>query len=1083
FINPNSSITIAERDQKFIASANLNGKLNINAPFSGTSALLSKISFERMIISNQAPYFRIGSVSFGSPNATENQTISGFPLTLTNIGVKSEEERVGLIVGVKVNFVKAADEGFSGSTLVTVWGKTPSTSEATGAQEQKWKFDKVEVEEVTVRMVKNGVYDLTGSVRFFKGDQLYGNGFKGFLRGSLAKINLSVQAEALFGNNTEIRYWYASALVCSGTGIPLTGFSVYGFGGGAYYQMKPAAASQNNSIGLTASGVRYEPDSKSFLGLKASVFIGTTGKPESMNGDVTLEINLNRSGGINFISFIGNIYFMTPDFSCNPRDVVGMASSMAQGKDSPPVVGSNRSQLSGHVKLLFDNVNNSFLGNVEVYVNVLGGLVQGAGPNKKAGWAELYFSPSNWHIVIGTPSSPIGLEVARLFKSQSYFMMGKNIPGSPPPPAKVSEILGLGADDLDYMRDANALQSGFGFAFGTNLTVDTGDLRFMLFYGRFTAGAGFDIMIKDYGASAHCLGVPPPLGINGWYANGQAYAFLEGKIGIKVSLPFYKGDYEILKIGAAAVLQTRAPNPFWMRGIVGGYYDILGGLVKGRCRFEVTIGKECTIVADDNALGDVTIIAEVAPVAGTKDVSVFNAAQAAFNIPVGQVFEITDNTNRTRYFRANLNELTIRQGTNAPITGTITWNATNDVAAFDAFDVLPPNVELTLRVKVTFEERINNVWTKYVLDGKTIEEVKEAAFTTGPAPDFIPPSNVAYSYPVIDQFNFYPGEYPQGYIVLKRGQPYLFTPDPTVDQKAWFKKSSGTPTQFSYQYDAGNRTVSYSLPSLELNKGYSFELVNLPKAQTAVDTNVSKVEKVTTTGEVETKVTTKDIEGTIEQGGPKVIYAAKLRTSMYNTFGDKMNAQLQTVPVIFDSPGVFQSILTGNFRLTEPFDALEIGATDLNNNLVQIEADLTNPWYESKIHPLVYEGYPLNSYMTVTNRNVTINGLPPIKSIQLNQPVPYPTLSNPTTSTTVPRLIHSTQVFAYWDFNDIIQHVANFIANGGAFTPRFRQIMIGTVANYDPGPYKVNFSYYLPGTRQKTSTRTLTMSWTLAKPK
>ncbi|MBY0435476.1 MAG: hypothetical protein K2U26_15345, partial [Cyclobacteriaceae bacterium] len=47
FINPNSSITIAKRDQKFIASANLNGQLNINAPFSGTSALLSKISFER----------------------------------------------------------------------------------------------------------------------------------------------------------------------------------------------------------------------------------------------------------------------------------------------------------------------------------------------------------------------------------------------------------------------------------------------------------------------------------------------------------------------------------------------------------------------------------------------------------------------------------------------------------------------------------------------------------------------------------------------------------------------------------------------------------------------------------------------------------------------------------------------------------------------------------------------------------------------------------------------------------------------------------------------------------------------------
>jgi len=44
-------------------------------------------------------------------------------------------------------------------------------------------------------------------------------------------------------------------------------------------------------------------------------------------------------------------------------------------------------------------------------------------------------------------------------------------------------------------------------------------------YARFQAGVGFDIMLKDYG-NARCKGSSDEIGINGWYANGQAYAYL-----------------------------------------------------------------------------------------------------------------------------------------------------------------------------------------------------------------------------------------------------------------------------------------------------------------------------------------------------------------------------------------------------------------------------------------------------------------------------------------------------------------------------------------------------------------------------
>ncbi len=41
-------------------------------------------------------------------------------------------------------------------------------------------------------------------------------------------------------------------------------------------------------------------------------------------------------------------------------------------------------------------------------------------------------------------------------------MLGTKIPGSPPPPREVADILGLEAEQLDYMRDANAMGEGRG---------------------------------------------------------------------------------------------------------------------------------------------------------------------------------------------------------------------------------------------------------------------------------------------------------------------------------------------------------------------------------------------------------------------------------------------------------------------------------------------------------------------------------------------------------------------------------------------------------------------------------------------
>ncbi len=103
-------------------------------------------------------------------------------------------------------------------------------------------------------------------------------------------------------------------------------------------------------------------------------------------------------------------------------------------------------------------------------------------------------------------------------------------------------------------------------------------------------------MLKDYG-DAHCEGSTDPIGMNGWYANAQAYAYLQGELGVKVNLWFIKARIPIIQGAAAALMQASLPNPAWFVGYLGVRFNLLGGMVKGNVRFKVEVGNECKIVS------------------------------------------------------------------------------------------------------------------------------------------------------------------------------------------------------------------------------------------------------------------------------------------------------------------------------------------------------------------------------------------------------------------------------------------------------------------------------------------------------
>jgi hypothetical protein len=860
-----------------------------------------------------------------------------------------------------------------------------------------------------------------------------------------------------------------------------------------------------SGIGKTVSGVVYVPDTKAGLGLKAVVNIGSYPKPEAFNGDVTFEIAFFQGGGVRRIGFMGNGYLVTPGIEINLDKLKATTSKMVEvvkkyndkvssatagqlvgegnQNDLDQIFGSlsdagKKGQISAHVSIDYDFENRVLHGTFEAFVNVAGGIIKGVGSGGRAGWAVLHFAPKEWYVYVGTPEDRIGLSIgigSVRANATSYMMVGTKILGSPPPPENVSRI--LGEKDLDYMRDLNALGTGAGFAFGAAFGVDTGDLRFMMFYARFAAGAGFDIMLKDYG-DAHCAGSSDPIGINGWYANGQAYAYLEGNIGIRVRVFGRKRNIKILEIGAATILQAKLPNPVWMRGIVGGRFSVFGGLVRGNCKFKLTIGKDCEIVGDDNLLDDIKIISEITPNDGSTEISVFNAPQGVFNMEVNKVFEIVDpEENKPRYFQAKLDYFKILDGTRE-IPATLEWNDNNDVVALNSLDILPPQKGLTTSLQVSFEEKISGVWRPVIDEGKVFTESKGTSFTTGVAPDFIPAENILYNYPVTNQLNLYTQESPEGYIQLKIGQPYLFELNPQFEQKTRYRGSGGQELFESLTYISNERKVTFEIPqNLSPSTIYEVELVNLPKQTYKVDQNVT--ETVTASVSADTEIKTKEAEGQLDIIGEKTIYSTYFRTSQYSTVKEKINS----LPII----NTF-SILSIPWRVhtlmsfvsgSEYFDATEISGTNWTQNipLIWLEADLqTNDYYNNSIYPLVYADYPIDGNVKISWRDVNKLGLPPVKAMFISQEPSNLILNSADVSTGTALVNASRAAYTFdlpfyieKDFKEIQSQVVNRYIQQTTVSPRVQQIMFTSFPVVRPGQFRYKLKYVLPGLNKTTS--------------
>ena len=1076
-LDPNSFIDISVINGKFRPKAVLNGALTVKTE----ETEIAGVTFEELAITPEAPFLKAKAFSFGMPGV--QQKLGNFPISISNIGMVNTNNRTGLKFDLKLNLVGESSGGFSGETGLTLFAKNVSE-----ANRQRWRYDGLEVSKIAID-IDGGAYKLAGSAEWYKNDQIYGNGFSGNIDADFKGLT-KVTATALFGNINGMRYFYADAMVSLKNGVPIfTGFNLYGIGGGIYHHMNQLGWDEKaiGTIGKTASGIVYKPDEKIFLGFKASVNVGLTTK-SIFNSDVTFEMAFNKNAGVDRIIFRGNGYFMTPpeEGGAALTKIKEKAKDIGAGKDpnSSDKKESAKSSLYAFVNLDFDFRNDVMHGNLGTYINLPGGVLQGIGPGGKAGEAVMHFAKDEWYIHIGTPDNRIGITALRFAELNAYFMTGTKIYESPPPPENVSRI--LGNYNLDYTSSLNALGEGKGIAFGAGLRFNTGNKKFGPFYAKFDAGAGFDVMLKNYGQIG-CKNQSTPLGINGWYANGQVWAYLEGSIGVEVDWRFIHGKYEILQVGAAAVLQAKLPNPFWMRGVIGGHYSILGGLVSGNCRFDFTVGEECEVISGGSPVKGMAVITEATPNDGSTDINVFNSPQAVFSMPIGKVFQLQDMDGNNISFKVELDHFKILND-GKEIKGSLEWNAEKDVVAFNSFEILPSEKKLKLEVQVSFRESKNGTWQTIMESGKKLTEVLVTNFSTGKAPENIPLNNVAYSYPMPMMFNYYQNETDLGYIQLKQGQQYLFNPGPEWKQLGRFVDRQGQKHEFEFSYSVAEKKIEFKRPAnLKNNTIYSFELVNTPtQAVNQVDKNIVSTKKKTMIAEDNestVEFSSKKAEGTLEILEDKNIFETFFRTSRFNTLNDKisnlnMNAgsQWPLRPLVHL---IYKGIDGG-----ECFDKFEAEGNESIAPTIRFTNVLDNkPWFHTYIYPYLYENYPLDGSIKIKERQQNPVGLPPTHTINIamgktiknlaEQDIQY----NSFDADIGPAAFHSYLVhYSAIDYNDLATQVCSKYWNVPNIDSRLVYLIVTPFQVVRRGDYNFNIEYVLPGLNQVSSSKAMTIT-------
>lgn len=1073
-LDKNSNVTLRLVDNRFIPEATLHGYMTlgkINHSDSAAQTKFDKISFRNLKLTTISPY--ISAEYFGYEGEAK---LGNFPLSITKLSLSnSDTEHVRLTIGAGINLGKNL---FSGDTELGLMARY---------ENKVWVFDKLEVGAIAVNSVIAGVIQMDGRLDWHRGDAIFGDGFAGDVRLGFSfngkiekevtgktKHDASILARAAFGRKDDLRYWYADGMATFHPGVPIMGImTLNGIGGALTSGIRAEGRSPD---GGRFTNANYIPDASMGFGFKASTIL-EIGKVAY--GEAAFEMIFSKAGGLALAGFYGYGEFpnkggnsgttISEKLETQQRTFPSRLSEQFKQNDWVRLSKSIQSipnaiketGLSGTLCIQMDFQNNILHASSEVYLNTPGKFIRGIGERGQAGWGVLHMSPKEWYLHLGAPGNRLGVQLAvgdiLAVKTDSYFMAGNRIPDMPAPPQVVADILGQDLSRLSLGRNLDALSTGKGFAFGSELAVKTGDIQFLMMYANLNAGIGFDVMFKDY-AQAQCRGRSGTVGMNGWYAQGQTYAYLQGELGVKVKLWFLRMRVPVIKGGAAALLQAGLPDPTYFKGYLGVNLNVLG-LIKGKARFKLVIGEECDVVRPDSSPIDEPMINDLSPSAGEQEASVFSVPEATFNIAMGKSFEATNDAGESTYYRISLKDFLVKDKDNNIVSGKLLWGKDRTAIRFQSKEILPPNAELTAEVRVVFEELKDGAWKPVLTSGKPAFEEKINHFTTGGAPSDIPLQNVVYSYPVIGQKSFLPKEHAKGYVQLQFGQKYLF--EKGFDYRLSFVTASSRRIVTAFTYNEVDNRLEFAMTGLKRQTEYTFDL-SYSAAQKDAKPGDSSSETVAEnsddfSGHVGGSKSRTVVSKELEQSILKYEFA----TSLHATFKEKMKSLKIRGDVAMDA-GV-ALILGANVQGKEAFDEAEVTGVEKTEYkpLLTLHTDLKEDYFVNTVLPLVYEGYPFGD-IRISRREEQPIGVPPYNAFSPShnylsalhsEAVNLPLFRFPFT--------FEASLVSFNDYRDLQNSIIN---SRGAVTPQvYNRFVIGVLPVLKKGKYKATISYVLPG--------------------
>lgn len=1014
---PTSFISILADSGGFKPSMNLNGNIGINTKIGEIPVRFVGVHFQELKVETKAPYISCNTFSFASPE----KKMAGFPVSVTNITLTRQTyhgmfnwdttsgDRIALNFQVNVNFTGESNT-FGGSTELAILGRLDLGDIKRAPGEVDPHPDAIDFPALIPTGVDlkailinadMGFVSVKGYFRFFAEDSIFGKGFMGGLDATFIKT-ITVKVVGGAGEINDHKYWYFDASAKFTPGIPIySGLELFGFGGGAFYGMNiaslpvsaaelvPKTPTETPPPGSTLSSIRLIPSDTAGFGFKATIMFGSNGGGQVYNADVTLSGVFSTSGGLATMSLEGNAYFMT-----NPIDRTFQA-------------------VRAGVVLNYDFTQNILTGLFSVMINVPMTIV-GKQPGNIAGSAYLYAGPDKWQILVGQPDLPsrVGVMVANMFEFNAYLMAGQQLPAPPDPPEIIEEILGPGT-----IVRSPGISSGTGLAFGASFIPPKFDQKYLVFSAKLDAEIGFDMNMFDYGATS-CDGIPEGerLGINGWYAKGAVYAYLVGSIGIDVNMFGEVVNYKIVDVAAAALLQSGFPNPAWMKGTIGGRYNILGGLVKGDCRFELMIGTKCEPPIE-SPLAGIKMIGDISPQASTTGVDCGVAPQAAFNVDLNTAFVLpknnADGSVTNENFRFIIEYFTLKKGTvNVPVT--LSTSTDNTRAMITQTALLDPFTNYKLSLKVKAEKLQSGTWVQAKrTNGTAISETLDITFTTGALPDKLRDQDIAYCLPLNRQRFFAQNTCESGFIQLQYAVDLFNSLPANGYQRNYYARflpqPSGAPLETQVTYLSSMNRVSFVVPTLATSKMYKVQIIH--RDVRVASASNSQFGGVNLALQGVSAQFTNLLNNTVElrkrmlSGGNSIAnneflyYEYFFRTSMYQNVSDKINA-LSAIGTRYENLSPYEVLelqLNGPEKLekyeVEGF-SYSIGFNAQKFRILNIKDAYANSWHTSFVQPVIYDLYNRivnNNYSTRRFFRSSLDeyGIPPTTILYGNS------LSNP----------------------------------------------------------------------------------------